>query len=761
MPKASTFLWNANLLLQVNCRGFAVAKYMDTDISQYSYAPNIEAKTFFQPEQPYYAHHPGRFFYLQDVDTGELYSAPYEPVRQLPDVFSFSAGASDVKWNLNFDGISVEVKVELAEKEVLEIWTVKLKNESGKRRKFKFLPYFTIGFMSWMNQSARFDNALNGIIATCVTPYQKLHEYPRVKALKDKSFLICDQTPQGWETSRERFEGEGGLANPDAIRFGVSNEDAHYESPVAALQYDLSLGVQYERSFKFLFGPAITHDEIEAYRDAYFGPAQKENSELSKLEQKINACKAKFQISTPDPNFDNFVNHWMPRQLLMHGEINRLTQDPQTRNYLQDNMGMSYLDPEVMRTALCRTLSQQNADGSLPDGILLNAQTSLKYINQVPHTDHNVWLPIALEVYLDETADFDLLDLVILSPNGNETVAQRVTKAMDWLMANRDGRGLSLISQGDWCDPMNMVGPKGKGVSGWLTIATAHALKVWSNILTQAGRKADYEKTIAAYEKVKTAVQTHLWDGEWFIRGISDDGISFGKAADAEGTIFLNPQSWAILADIVTAEQRENLLNAIDAHLLTPYGPEMLSPPFTKMHEHIGRVTQKFPGSAENGSVYNHAAIFYIYSLFKIEDGDRAFELLKSMLPGRDEQDLLQRGQIPIFIPNYYRGAYKSLPKTAGRSSQLFNTGTVSWYYRCVLEGLIGFRGNASGVSIHPCLPSDWNGIKAVRRFRGADFNIEIKRGHQKGIIVNGNTLSGHNITNIKSGHHYDVQVTI
>ena len=749
------------MLLQVNCRGYTISKYMDTDISQYSYAPNIEAKTFFQPEQPYYAHHPGRFFYLQDVDAGKLYSAPYEPVRQLPEGFSFSAGASDVKWNLSFDGIAVEVKVELAEKDVLEIWTVRLKNESGKTRNLKFLPYFTIGFMSWMNQSARFDEQLNGIIATCVTPYQKLHEYPRIKDLKDKSFLICDQTPQGWETSRERFEGEGGLSNPDAIRFGISNEDAHYESPVGALQYELSLDLEGEQSFKFLFGPAKTREEIEAYSDTYFEQPSKEAKELSKLELKIHACKDKFQISTPDPKFDNFVNNWLPRQLLMHGEINRLTQDPQTRNYLQDNMGMSYLDPTVMRIALCRTLSQQNADGSLPDGILLNAQTSLKYINQVPHTDHNVWLPIALEVYLDETSEYDLLDLAISSPNGNETVSQRVTKAMDWLMANRDARGLSLIAQGDWCDPMNMVGPKGKGVSGWLTIATAHALKVWSNILAQAGRKTASEKIMTDHEQVKIAVQTHLWDGDWFVRGISDEGVVFGKSTDEEGTIFLNPQSWAILADIVTGEQRESLLNAIDTHLWTPYGPEMLSPPFTKMHEHIGRVTQKFPGSAENGSVYNHAAIFYIYSLFKIEDGDRAFGLLKSMLPGRDQQDLLQRGQIPIFIPNYYRGAYKSLPNTAGRSSQMFNTGTVSWYYRCVLEGLVGFRGHISGVSIQPCLPSNWDRLSARREFRGADFNIEIKRGSQKAIVVNGKPLSGHNITNIKSGHRYDVQVTI
>ena len=274
-------------------------------------------------------------------------------------------------------------------------------------------------------------------------------------------------------------------------------------------------------------------------------------------------------------------------------------------------MGMSYLKPNVMKEALSRALSQQNPDGSLPDGILLNDQTSLKYINQIPHTDHNIWLPVCLEVYLNETADYDFLNTSIVSNGGTSraTVAERITQAMEWLIKNRDHRGLSFISQGDWCDPMNMVGPKGKGVSGWLTIATAHALNIWAAITSHIDDAKISERMSAAYHDVKTAVQTHLWDGHWFVRGISDEGIVFGKAEDEEGAIFLNPQSWAILAEIVSDEQRESILEAIDNHLVTPYGPEMLSPPFTKMHEHIGRVTQKFPGSSENGSVYNLSLI--------------------------------------------------------------------------------------------------------------------------------------------------------
>ena len=44
------------------------------------------------------------------------------------------------------------------------------------------------------------------------------------------------------------------------------------------------------------------------------------------------------------------------------------------------------------------------------------------------------------------------------------SVREHVTRALRFLAAAVDERGLPYIEQGDWCDPMNMVGYKGKGV---------------------------------------------------------------------------------------------------------------------------------------------------------------------------------------------------------------------------------------------------------------------------------------------------------
>jgi cellobionic acid phosphorylase len=764
MPKAGGFLWNQRMMVQMTCRGYATAQFMQPEPAKYSHAPNLEARTFIQPEQDYYAHHPGRFVYVKDEETSQLFSAPYEPVRAKLDRFVFSAGQSDLAWTVECLGIRVEMSVCLPTDDVAELWTVKVTNISGRPRKVSVYPYFTIGYMSWMNQEAEYNKELGGIVASSITPYQKAADYFKNKHLKDKTYFLCETTPDAWEAMQNAFEGEGGLHAPSALQGPtLKNGDARYESPTAAVQYRLALEANEEREYRFLFGPAVDAAEIRSMRDKYLSKeafAQSVRDYADYIVKGLGCLK----IETPDKDLDNFVNNWLPRQVFYHGDVNRLTTDPQTRNYLQDNMGMCLIKPEVARKALKIALGQQEANGSMPDGIILVEGAELKYINQVPHTDHCVWLPIALEVYLAETADYSLLQEPITTTHGDTyTVFERFCRAMDWLLHARDHRGLSYIAQGDWCDPMNMVGYKGKGVSGWLTVATGYALNIWATICEQQGKTDVAQHYRAGAKEVNAAANAHMWDGDWFARGITDDNVVFGVKSDKEGRIWLNPQAWSILGGAASPEQRAKMLPQVDEQLGSPYGVAMFGPPFSGMREDVGRVTQKYPGQGENAAVYNHASIFYIYSLYTIGENDRAYKLLRQMLPGPSEEDYLQRGQMPVYIPNYYRGAWKLYPDRAGRSSQMFNTATVSWAYRCFIERLCGLRGDPEGLLIQPQLPSSWSGLKATRLFRGATFEVDIRRGDVKEVTVSqdGQLLPEAHVKNIQAGARYRLSVVI
>lgn len=726
LPTAGGFLWNPKLLVQVNCRGYVTAQHLQPEPAKYARAPVLEQTTFMQPEQPYFDHHPGRFVYIRDDDSGDIWSAPWAPARVEPEHYCFTVADDALSWSVSRDGIRVDLELRIPADDAIELWTITATNESPRVRRVSVYPYFTIGYMSWMNQSAGYDADLGGIVASSITPYQKLEEYQGIRQLKDRTFLLHGEPPDAWEASAAAFEGHGGLIRPAGIeRPLLANGAAHYEMPAAVLQYRRTLQTGASHSVRLLFGPARDRADIAAARSAWLAPGafQRAADDYRAFLRRGSPC---LDVETPDTHFDRFVNRWLPRQVWYHGSANRFTTDPQTSNYLQDGMGTVYVEPATARRVLIDTLSRQHPDGGLPEGIRLRDDSELKYINQVPHTDHAVWLPVFLQAYVDETGDLAVLDEPVeSSPYGS--VRDAVSAALRWLLRNRDARGLSLIDQGDWCDPMNMVGPEGRGVSGWLTIATAHACRLWAAILA-AGDDKGASAFSASADELTSVAQAHLWDGDWFARGITDAGQHFGVADDDEGRIYLNPQSWAILSGVATPEQVGRIRHAVDTHLDTPYGLQMLAPAYTRMRDDIGRLTQKFPGTAENGSVYSHAAAFYIAALYEAGDADAAYAQLLRAIPGPDADDYARRGQLPVFVPNYYRGAWRQYPETAGRSSQLFNTGAASWLYRIIIERLFGLQGTVDGLAIRPALPSTWDRAAAMRRFRGATFAVSYER---------------------------------
>ena len=765
-PKAAAFLWNRRLMLQATCRGYAVAQFMQPEPAKYAHVPTLAGTSFMQPEQPYFAQHPGRFFYLRDDESASLWSAPYEPVRAPLDRFAFEPGLSDIRWTCAKDGIEMVLTLSLAPDEIAEVWTVSVSNLSPRSRSLSFVPYFPVGYSSWMNMGGRWQPDLNALVCSCVAPYQKLEDYFKRKEWKDLTYLLADRVPDSHECSLEAFEGEGGRHDPDALRRpALAGGQALYEMPACALRYQLALAPGAVERFEFLFGPAKDHAEIAAIRTRLLGPAKAAAARESYAAY-VESGRGCLSVATPDPHFDAFVNHWLPRQVFYHGDTNRLTTDPQTRNYLQDAMGMAYIHPAATRRALATALSQQKSSGSMPDGILLHPDAELKYINKIPHADHPVWLAICLQAYLDETADHAFLDeqLPFADSPATASVYQHMSLGIDWLCAARDHRGLSFIEQGDWCDPMNMVGYKGKGVSGWLTEAVSYALQLWIPHCLARGDTAQAARRQATRQEINAALNTHLWDGAWYGRGITDDNLVFGISTDPEGRIFLNAQSWALLCGAPDGRQTASLLAEIDKQLETPFGPMMFAPAYTAMRDDVGRVTQKFPGSAENGAVYNHAAAFYAASLYHVRHADAAYSVLRRMIPGPAADDLARRGQMPLYLPNYYRGAYHQHPAAAGRSSQLFNTGTAAWFYRLLVEQLFGLRGTPTGLSIQPQLPSSWPSATATRSFRGATIHLSCRRVpgiDQPQVTIDGALSPARHLDHPVSGQAYAVEVLL
>lgn len=715
---------------------------------QIDHRGRVRSAGFIQPNMTPYAGKL-RCFYLRDDLTGEFWSVPHDPVRKHPAGFECSIGTSDISWRVESNGVKVDLRLVVPSDDTVELWSVRVTDTARGSRKLSLYPFFPVGRLGLLAHQARYDESLNASVHSYFKYYVTVEEYHELKGLANMVFLASNVRPRGWETSLAEFVGDGGLRAPDQLSRARLRSSAHpsetaSEETAAILQYSFSLGAEGCREFDFLFGPARDGAEIRRLKRKYFRRGAFEKA-LRKAEKFFEKYRPAVTIETPDRDFDAFINNWQSRRSLILARTIRHNMAPQGRNVIQDAMGGAYVDPESSRKWFARIWSHQHTNGWLPHGMPFAEGMKQIPINSIPHKDINSWGPGAVRFYISETGDFTLLDEKVPfadNPKKNASLYDHVCLGLDWLLKDRTPRGLSRIGQGDWCDPLNMAGLKEKGESVWLSEALAMALDDWAAVAARVGdskRATMYAKEAGV---VRKAINKHAWDGRWYARGFTDEGEAFGVGKCREGKIFLNAQSWAIMCGAASGKRLDSCIRSVEKMLMTPAGPMTLAPAYTRTDERIGKLTQKTPGWNENGSVYSHAATFYAYALYVARKSDPAFRVLRSLLPGGFSNTEKRANQAPLFVPNFYRG----LPcgKNAGLSSHAPATGTAAWYYRAAITLLMGVRAELDGLRIDPQLPSNWKKALVRRKWRGAEYEIRIKRAarvESTTVILDGNQL--------------------
>ncbi|MFH1732876.1 MAG: glycosyl hydrolase family 65 protein [Planctomycetota bacterium] len=748
IDRADAGLWNDRFGVQIDHRGrLSQCQFVEQNRGAYSDPP--------------------RWFYVRDDVTGRFWSAPHDPVQVPPDSFEFSAGLGDVRWAVTTDGIRVDLRLVIPRDDDVELWTATVTNVSKKRRTISLFSFLSVGSRGAMTQHAFFDPSLGGAVHKTAPYYLRYQDY---YTLRERNFdIVClpDVPPKAWEFSVADFAGRRGLHDPAQLKqrrlrsstrvFETANEDS-----ANIFQFAAGLAPGRSKTVNFVFGPAKDRAAMRRLKRTYLREGGIDAA-LKKVYRFIDASAPQVRVETPDAELNHFVNHWLPRRTQVMARTARFRLCAQGRNMIQDAMGAVYVDPDTARDRFARIWRGQHTDGWLPHGVLLRDDAEVWGISTIPHRDTNVWGPICLAFYVYETGDVSILDETV--PFGNDkrkraALYDHICLGLEWLLKDRTKRGLSRIGQGDWSDPLNMAGMKGRGESVWLSEALAFALDAWAEIAELRGdgsRAARYRREA---RKLTERIRALAWDGRWYARGFTDAGRPFGVRADREGRIFLNAQSWALLCGAAGPKRAESCIRSVEAMLMTPAGPTTLAPAFTHMHEDIGKLTQKAPGWNENGSVYCHAAVFYAYALYRARENDRAFDVLRRLLPGARGNTIRRTGQLPLYIPNFYRGP--DAGKNAGLSSHGANTGTAPWYYRTVVSMLLGVRAEAGGLRIDPQLPSRWKRAKVWRRWRGAEFEIEIRRAKGKAplaVWLDGTLLDDNLIPVQKKGTLHKVTV--
>ncbi len=546
---------------------------------------------------------------------------------------------------------------------------------------------------------------------------------------KYASFFCADYQASSWCGSRLDFIGADKLfCEADSLFDDELNNGAAcaLADPLSALRFHLSLKSGESVTIHLAMGICDTEEEALKQAATWRNPLKIQKAFANNSRFYKNLLKGNL-IQTPDPRINAALNIWTKLQLTHQNLSGRDGKSYNWRNNLQDSMGFLHINAEYLRSRLIGMAPHTFKDGFVPRITLKIDGNKKSTAHKLRHNDIGCWYAIAASYYIRETGDLSVLNEKIYNNDREKiiTVGQAIFDGLMWTLSNRGINGLIRFVDGDWSDPLEKAGRRGIGESVWTAMAVVLACKSYMPILLEMGENQQAERLLNGAEDVAASIIKNAWDGKYFVRGITDDGVKFCKSDDPDAQISMLVQAWSVLAEVGSIEQRSSAMNEVKKRCATEFGPMLYGPPFLTEREGIGRESAKRPGCGENGSCYTHGAMMYASALIKHGKSDEALEVMqKVMFPMVPDNYQIRCGS-PLWWANYMQAPVAAHP---GRSSNIISSGAPAWFYLNILDGFCGIKPTLQGLVISPALPSCWDEVFVERSWRGATYKFSIKR---------------------------------
>ncbi len=429
---------------------------------------------------------------------------------------------------------------------------------------------------------------------------------------------------------------------------------------------------------------------------------------------------------------------------------------------------------EPVRRILRTVFSHQYEDtGGWPQWFMFDEYRAIQARDS--HGDVGIWPLKALCDYVENTADFGLLDEPVRYmrwPQADftreaEPLHRHVDRLLDRVEAEFiPGTALVRYGHGDWDDtlqPCNRDYAE-RQVSSWTVALLFQTLCRYVEVARRAGRPA------AATRADRLAARMY----EDYHRWLMPDGVVAGFALfPARGG---EPEQWLLhpsdrktgiryrlismtrgmLSGLFSAEQARHHAALIERHLTFPDGVRLVDRP---VPYHGGRMQffQRAETSAyvgrEVGLMYVHAHLRYLEAMARMGRAEQAWSGLLKVTP----IDL--SASVPQAEPRqsnaYYsssEGAFATRYEMMRKFSRL-RAGRVpvkgGWrvyssgpglYVALALTGLLGVRRHYGRVVFDPVLPESLAGLTVDRMVEGQHVRLRYGSGRQ--LFINGNPVS-------------------
>ena len=246
---------------------------------------------------------------------------------------------------------------------------------------------------------------------------------------------------------------------------------------------------------------------------------------------------------------------------------------------------------------------------------------------------------------------------------------------------------------------------------------------------------------------------------------IYDDGRPLGSAQSTECRIDSLSQSWAVLSGAADPQRAAMAMDAVRQHLIREADGLvlLLAPPFGGTDADPGYIKAYPPGVRENGGQYTHAAIWVLWALAELGEGDLAVRLFQRLLPIRHaltpDAAALYRVEPYVLAADVY-----GVPPHTGRGGWTWYTGAAGWAYRFGLEVILGIRLEPGGWRVDPRIPKTWPGFEVTLRDRTTTYRIRVENPHSvnggvESVALDGKTLLDSVLPRLHDGGSHDVVV--
>lgn len=711
---------------------------------------------------------PGHYVYIRDNDSGEYWTISWQPTSLDLKKAKYECrhGLSYSKYSSDYSDISASQTLFIPIDDPILLWDVNIKNNGKNKRNLSIYSYLEFSFHHIDMDNQNFQMSL---YASGSSYEDGIIEYDLFYEEDGYQFFTGNFEPDGFDSIRDKFLGSYRTeTNPLAVEKGTNFKSFELTgNHCGVLRKDAVLSEGEDIRLLFMLGDGKSENG-KKLREKYscFNFVDRCFKDLKEYWNEKLSC---LFINTPNKGMNTSINIWNIYQSEINVKFSRFASFIEVggrtglgyRDTAQDAMTIPHSNPKKCRERIIELLRGETSLGyglHLFEPIWFDKKSNKKPFKSptvvpVPDvksliqgldnvcSDDALWLVSAVVEYVKETGEMPFLDEIETYADGGEgTVYEHLTKILDFSFREVGETGICKGLRADWNDCLNLGG----GESAMVSFLHYWALQNFLELAEKKENLDDVKKYTEMAQKVHDACERELWDGEWYIRGITKNGKKIGSSEDVEGKVHLESNAWAVLSGVSKGERADKALLSINKYLSTQYGIMLNAPSYTVPDEDIGFITRVYRGVKENGAIFSHSNPWVWAAECKIGNGDRAMKYYDALLPYNQNDMIEIREAEPYSYCQFIMGKDHT---AFGRARHPFMTGSAGWAYFAATRYILGIRPDFDRLIVDPCIPSTWREFSAKRKWRGATYNILVKNEDsvEKGVrqvFLNGEEVS-------------------